>query len=86
MFLDRYYITGVIDCMEEDTAVIRTDDGQEILWQLDNLPPELKEGSVVKLFIKHSVNEEIGREEFAKSLLNEILAVPQQRNTVVTKP
>lgn len=65
---------GVIDRFEGKMAVIRLDDGQEINWPREGLSPDLKEGSVVRVFVGASLTEEEERAKIAKSLLNEILS------------
>ncbi|MFH1112027.1 MAG: DUF3006 domain-containing protein [Patescibacteria group bacterium] len=62
-----------IDRLEENNAVIRTDDGQELVIDLALLPPSSQEGS--QLWLNFSANKAgtISQEQLAKVLLKEIL-------------
>lgn len=74
MAVNNFFLAGVIDRLEGQTAVIRTDDGQEIKWSVKNLPAGATAGLAVKITIKTNAEETIEREDLAKALLNEILA------------
>jgi predicted DNA-binding antitoxin AbrB/MazE fold protein len=67
------FIKATIDRLEECFAVLRTEDAQEILWPLKNLPEGIKEGTAVRLVLSTNENDEEERKKLAKSLLNEIL-------------
>jgi hypothetical protein len=69
----QYFIKAVIDRFEGKQAVIRTDDGHELIWPVTNLPDEAKEGTSIRLILSTSKTDEEEREKIAKSLLNEIL-------------
>lgn len=64
---------GVIDRFEGDRAVIRLDDGQNIIWPVSDLPEGLAEGAAVRLVLYTSETDEAEREKLAKTILNEIL-------------
>ena len=66
------FIKATIDRLEECFAVLRTEDAQEILWPLKNLPEGVKEGTAVRLVLKTNENDEEERKKLAKTLLNEI--------------
>ncbi|MFH1187728.1 MAG: DUF3006 domain-containing protein [bacterium] len=66
-------IKAVIDRIEESKAVIRSDDGQILLWPIENLPENTAEGSVVYISLTKSEIEERERENLAKEILNEIM-------------
>lgn len=70
--MDRY-LEGVIDRLEGEKAVIKIQDGQELLWPLNNLPTGLKEGSAVKIYLSDLATEEIKQENLAKNILRQIL-------------
>ncbi|MFA4872058.1 MAG: DUF3006 domain-containing protein [Patescibacteria group bacterium] len=71
--INNSFITAAIDRLEGDKAVIKTDDGQEIIWPIDKLSESANEGQIVKLFIGTSKDEEKEREKIAKTILNDIL-------------
>ncbi len=66
-------IKAVIDRIEESKAVIRSDDGQTLLWPIENLPEDTSEGSVVYINLSKSEIGEQERENLAKDILNEIM-------------
>lgn len=67
------FISGAIDRFEGKTAVIKTEDGQEIIWPIKNLPDETAEGSAVRLLLSTKKTDEEEREKLAKTMLNQIL-------------
>lgn len=67
------YIKGVIDRFEGSKAVIKLDDGQEIIWPKENLSDDTMEGAAVRLVLYNSKTDQEEREKIAKSVLNEIL-------------
>lgn len=71
----NYYIKAVIDRLEGEFAVIKTEDEQEILWPVKYLPEDAKEGTAIRLFLSTSKTEEEERTKLAKTLLNEILQI-----------
>ncbi|MFA6421808.1 MAG: DUF3006 domain-containing protein [Candidatus Buchananbacteria bacterium] len=66
------FLTGVIDRIEGEKAVVRLDDGQEIVWPKDKLTSDIKEGSSVKIIALGDNEMEAHREEIAKNILKEI--------------
>ncbi len=71
--MERNILKGVVDRFEENKAVVKLDNGQQILWPKENLSADIKEGSVVDLVIINEESEQKEREKTAKTLLNEIL-------------
>jgi len=71
--IKKYYLSGTIDRFEGKIAIIKTDDGQEIKWPINNLPDDAEEGASVRLNLCTSKSDEEEREKIAKSMLNEIL-------------
>ena len=69
---DQYFVGGVVDRFEGTQAVLKMDDGQELVWPIKNLPEDAKEGSSVRLVLSTSATDEIERQKTAKTLLNEI--------------
>ena len=67
------FISGAIDRFEGKTAIIKTEDGQEIIWPIKNLPDETAEGSAVRLLLSTKKTDEEEREKLAKNMLNQIL-------------
>ena len=68
-------ITGIIDRLEEKMAVIRTEDGQQIIWPIAKMPEGITEGEAIKLSIVTDKKETKEQEKIAKEVLNEILRV-----------
>lgn len=66
-------IKATIDRIEESKAVIRSDDGQTLLWPIENLPEDTSEGSVVYINLSKTEIGEQERENLAKDILNEIM-------------
>jgi hypothetical protein len=69
----QYFIKAVIDRFEGKNAVLRTEDGQELIWPIKNLPEDATEGSSIRLVLSTSITDKEEREKLAKTLLNEIL-------------
>ena len=65
-------LEATVDRWEGDFVVLRTSDGQELLWPGDRLPSEISEGSVVKLVLRADQDMTEDRRELAKNILNEI--------------
>lgn len=64
---------AVLDRWEDASAVLRLENGQELVVPKDELPKDVKEGAALFLLISESKSEEEAREKLAKSILNEIL-------------
>ena len=62
---------GTVDRFKGKQAVIKLDDGTEVLWPIKNLADDVKEGTAVKVAI--SANQEEQKEDLAKTMLNDIL-------------
>ncbi len=62
-----------LDRFEGDTAVLRTDDGQELHWKKSELPADAKIGDVLSLALLTNTDLTQERTRFAKTVLNEIL-------------
>lgn len=73
--MSEFYLTGTIDRLEENRAVIRTDDGQQIIWPIAKMPDGTSEGDVVKIAINNDQSETLAKEKIAKAVLNELLKV-----------
>ncbi len=69
----QYFMQGVVDRIEGDKAVIRFDGGQELVWSKENLPPDAREGSAVRVLVTTAQEDTAERVRIAKALLNEIL-------------
>lgn len=67
-----HYLNAIIDRLEGNFAVLRTQDQQELLWPKDNLPPYLTAGSAVKLIIKNDEALAEEQQKTAQALLQEI--------------
>ena len=62
-----------IDRFEENKAVLKTEDGDTIIWPKNKLPENIKEGSVLNFIISRDAETEEEKKELAKNILNEIL-------------
>jgi phosphoribosylaminoimidazole carboxylase (NCAIR synthetase) len=69
------HYTITIDRFEEDKAVLKTEDGQTIIWPKNNLPKNTHEGSVLIFSIKTNQEIEEEKKQTAKNILNELLEV-----------
>ena len=66
-------INLTIDRIEGDRAVLKTEDGQTIIWPKDKLPPGAEEKNVLAFAIDADEKEEVEKKNLAKNILNEIL-------------
>ena len=65
-------IEATVDRWEGDMAVLKTSDGQEILWPGSDLPDGVAEGSVVRLVavLEGALTED--KQALAREVLNEV--------------
>lgn len=68
-----YTLSAVIDRFEKGKAVMRFDDGQEIILAKRQLPSNIEEGSVIVFDLYRDSDAEKRRENVARFLLEEIL-------------
>jgi len=66
------FITAVIDRLEGRQAILKTKDGQEIIWPIDKLN-ECQEGETVRLVVQTKQDQTLARQQMAKDILNYIL-------------
>ena len=66
-------LTAVIDRFEEDRAVLRFQDGQELTIPKDRLTGSMNESSSVRVYVMDDAIDQKRREDLAKSILNELL-------------
>ena len=71
--LNSSYLPGIVDRLEEDKAIIITEDGQQLIWPIDLLPDGTVEGMAIRLTLKISGNDSEENETTAKAVLKEIL-------------
>lgn len=69
---DNNYLIATIDRIEGETAVIRLENYQELIWPIDRLPENFKEGTVFRLLAKESLSNEEEKRSVAKEMLREI--------------
>lgn len=62
-----------IDRFEGDKAVLKTNDGDTIIWPKEKLPENIHEGSVLAMSIHTLAEKENENKQQAKDILNEIL-------------
>ena len=67
------YIEGTIDRFEDGQAVIKTNEGQQIVWPKDKLTAEIKEGDAIQLYLVGAKTQTAANESIAKALLNQII-------------
>ena len=67
----RYTLT--IDRFEADKAVLKTEQGDSIIWPRSKLPQNSREGMVLTFNITDNIKAAKDKEEIAKDILNEIL-------------
>ena len=70
---NQTFMNGVIDRIEEQRAVIKLDDGQQVIWPASELPERLTEGDNLRLVLSTVGDGTAEREEMAKAVLNKIL-------------
>lgn len=70
---NQTFMKGVIDRFEGQKAVIKLDDGQQVIWPASELPERLTEGDNLRLVLSTSRDGTAEREEMAKAVLNKIL-------------
>lgn len=73
MAIGQTFKKGALDRLEEDKAVIKLDDGQQVIWPVSDLPEGLTEGDNLRLVLYTDQQETEEREKLAKTILNEIL-------------
>ena len=60
----------IIERIENGQAVLKTEDGQNIIWPVNKLPEPITEGAILNISIN---NKEQKNNQLAKDILNEIL-------------
>ncbi len=71
--MKQFFIRGAIDRFEGTNAVIRTEDGQTLVWPIKNLPDGAGESEAVRIILSTNQTDTEEREKLAKEMLNEIL-------------
>ena len=66
-------LVATVDRLEDDQAVLRFDDGQELVVPVALLPDGTGEGARVTLSFVGNAADESGRAAHARDVLNEIL-------------
>ena len=64
-----------IDRFENTKAVLKTPEGETIVWPRKNLPDGAKEGSVLSFYITNNEGAEKEKKDQAKDILNELLNI-----------
>lgn len=62
-----------IDRLEGKMAVLKTDDGDTVIWPKNKLPTGAREGAVLNFIIANDGETEKNKKELAKEILNQIL-------------
>ena len=68
-------IKAIIKKIENENAIIITDNQEKIIWPKNKLPEKSKENDVVWLNIVNSCNE---KNQFAQDVLNEVLTIKNE--------
>jgi len=63
----------VIDRFEGEKAILKTEEGQSIIWPKNKLPVNAHEGMILNFNILNDKETEKDKNELAKEILNEIL-------------
>ena len=66
---------GILDRFEGGRAIIKSEDGTEIVWPSSKLPEDLTAGNSLRITIAEESKETGDKQELAKNMLNEILNV-----------
>jgi len=66
-------LEATVDRIEGEKAVLKTADGQQIIWPLSALPAEVHEGAVLILTAYTELMIEAEKEKIVKTMLSEIL-------------
>ncbi len=68
-----------VDRIEEDRAVllVRPDEERSLLWPVADLPPECKEGDILRVTVEVSQSETEAARERVESLLHRLLSKTQ---------
>lgn len=61
-------------------AVIKINDGQELLWPIKDLPADCEIKTKVRLILTTSKSDQEEREKIAKTVLNKILKNTEQKD------
>jgi exosome complex RNA-binding protein Csl4 len=69
------YIKAKLLDFQKESALLQTEDNQKIIWPKDRLPENIKVGDDLKLRVLSAEQDEIGKEELAKAILNQILQI-----------
>ena len=62
-----------IDKLEEDKAILKSEDNDVVIWPRGKLPKDIKEGTLLAF----AINSGEEGKEMAKDILNEILDVEE---------
>jgi len=69
----KYAISGTIEEIDGNFAILKLADGQQISWPTHALPRDAEPGQAVKLNLTTKHMEQHTKEEVAKEILKEIL-------------
>jgi hypothetical protein len=68
-----------IDRFEGEKAVLKTNDGQTIIWPKNMLPEDSREGTVLEFLIDTDLAIEDKKRKMAKEVLNELLNTEEKK-------
>ena len=66
-----------IDRFENEKAVLKTDEGETIIWPKSLLPAGAKEGEILAFSVCEDKEKEKDKKTMAKDILNELLKVEE---------
>ena len=64
-----------LDRFENGKAVLKTDDGETIVWPKNKLPENTRESAILYFTILNDKQAEKEKKEMAKEILNQLLVV-----------
>ena len=68
-------IKAVVEKFEDETALLKTNNGSLVRWPKDKLPPNCQLGKVIVFDINEEENYRNKKTKEAKEILNEILDI-----------
>lgn len=71
-------INLILDRIEGDKAILKTEDKLTIVWPREKLPPGVFEGAYLTVAIASDQARNDSDRELAKDILNEILNAPEK--------
>ncbi|MCX6796181.1 MAG: DUF3006 family protein [Candidatus Falkowbacteria bacterium] len=71
-----------VEKLENDKAILKSEDNDTIVWPKSKLPKDVKEGSLLAFSIRRAEEKDQDNKELAKDILNEILDVNEKEKSL----